>query len=171
MFISCLHWIWIYTGKCLCLKYFLYSVSSEWWYLAITQLYLLIKWTEWLHYTTGLQTIYNFYTLQLALFPIKEMKNKQKLKNRCWVLSFTVHIAGITRYYNIDSLEQHRFIYAHEIKRCLLLGRKVMTNLDSIFFGTLYSDAYIFPFLLCFSLLFFSQLFVRPPQTAISCSQ
>ena len=29
------------------------------------------------------------------------------------------------------------------------------------------SDRYIFPFLLCFSLLFFSQLFVRPPQTAI----
>ena len=26
---------------------------------------------------------------------------------------------------------------------------------------------YIFPFLLCFSLLFFSKLFVRPPQTAI----
>ena len=24
-------------------------------------------------------------------------------------------------------------IYSHEIKRCLLLGRKVMTNLDSIF--------------------------------------
>ena len=37
-----------------------------------------------------------------------------------------------------------------------------------LFFGTLHSDAYIFPFLLCFSLLFFSQLFVRPPQTAIS---
>ena len=35
------------------------------------------------------------------------------------------------------------------------------------FFGTLHSDAYIFPFLLCFSLLLFSQLFVRPPQTAI----
>ena len=29
------------------------------------------------------------------------------------------------------------------------------------------SDAYIFPFLLCFPLLFFSQLFVMPPQTAI----
>ena len=29
------------------------------------------------------------------------------------------------------------------------------------------SDGYIFPFLLCFLLLFFSQLFVRPPQTAI----
>ena len=36
-----------------------------------------------------------------------------------------------------------------------------------LFFGTLHSDAFIFPFLLCFSLLFFSQLFVRPPQTAI----
>src|SRR5574337_267171 len=31
----------------------------------------------------------------------------------------------------------------------------------------LHSDIYIFPFLLCFWLLFFSQLFVRPPQTAI----
>ena len=29
------------------------------------------------------------------------------------------------------------------------------------------TDAYIFPFLLCFLLLFFSQLFVWPPQTAI----
>ena len=28
-------------------------------------------------------------------------------------------------------------------------------------------NGYIFPFLLCFSRLFFSQLFVRPPQTAI----
>ena len=36
-----------------------------------------------------------------------------------------------------------------------------------LFFGTLHSDAYIFPFLLCFSPLFFWQLFVRPPQTAI----
>ena len=33
-------------------------------------------------------------------------------------------------------------------------------------FGTLHSDRYIFPFLLCFSLLF-SQLFVTPPQTTI----
>ena len=36
-----------------------------------------------------------------------------------------------------------------------------------LFFGTLHSYGYIFPFLLFFSLLFFSQLFVRPPQTAI----
>ena len=36
-----------------------------------------------------------------------------------------------------------------------------------LLFGTLHSNEYIFPFLLCFSLLFFSQLFVRPPQTGI----
>ena len=36
-----------------------------------------------------------------------------------------------------------------------------------VFFGTLHSNGYIFPFLLCFLLLFFSQLFVRPPLSAI----
>ena len=42
-----------------------------------------------------------------------------------------------------------------------------LSYLFLLFFGTLHSNAYIFPFLLCFSPLFFSQLFVRPPQTAI----
>ena len=42
-----------------------------------------------------------------------------------------------------------------------------LSYLFLLFFGTLHSDVYIFPFLLCFSLLFFSQLFVRPSQTAI----
>ena len=36
-----------------------------------------------------------------------------------------------------------------------------------LFFGTLHSDAYIFPFLLYFSLLFFSQLFLRPSQSMV----
>ena len=36
-----------------------------------------------------------------------------------------------------------------------------------MFFGTLHSNGYIFPFLLCFLLLSFSQLFVRPPLTVI----
>ena len=39
-----------------------------------------------------------------------------------------------------------------------------LSYLSLLFFGTLHSNGYIFPFLLCFSLLFFSQLFVRPPQ-------
>ena len=41
--------------------------------------------------------------------------------------------------------------------------RKVF-YLSLLFFGTLHSDGYIFPFLLCLSVLFFSRLFVRPPQ-------
>ena len=42
-----------------------------------------------------------------------------------------------------------------------------LSYLSLLFFGTLHSNRYIFSFLLCFSLPFFSQLFVRPPQTAI----
>ena len=42
-----------------------------------------------------------------------------------------------------------------------------LSCLSLLFFGTLLSNGNIFPFLLCFSLLFFSQLFVRLPQTAI----
>ena len=41
------------------------------------------------------------------------------------------------------------------------LGR--LSYLSSLFFGTLHSNGGIFPFLLCLSLHFFSQLFVRPP--------
>ena len=39
--------------------------------------------------------------------------------------------------------------------------------LSLLFYEILDSYKYIFPFLLCFLLLFFPQLFVRPPQTAI----
>ena len=39
--------------------------------------------------------------------------------------------------------------------------------LSLLFFGTLHSNGYIFPFLLCFLFLLFSQLFVRPPPTSI----
>ena len=39
--------------------------------------------------------------------------------------------------------------------------------LSLLFFGNLHSNGYIFPFLLCLLLLFFSQLFVRPPETTI----
>ena len=42
--------------------------------------------------------------------------------------------------------------------------------LSLLFSGTMHSDGYIFPFLLCLSCLFFSQLFVWPPQTTVlSC--
>ena len=40
-----------------------------------------------------------------------------------------------------------------------------LSYLSLLFIGTLHSDGYIFLFLLCLLLLFFSQLFIRPPQT------
>ena len=68
------------------------------------------------------------------------------------------------------------FISLIFLKRCLIFSillfssislhrslRKAFLSLLAI----LWNSAFIFPFLLCFSLLFFSQLFVRPPQTAI----
>jgi len=44
--------------------------------------------------------------------------------------------------------------------------KKAFLSLLAILWNSAF-NAYIFPFLLCFSLLFFSQLFVRPPQTAV----
>ena len=46
-------------------------------------------------------------------------------------------------------------------------GWRRLSYVSLLFFESLHSDAFIFPFLLCFSLLFFSQLFVRPLQTVI----
>ena len=46
-------------------------------------------------------------------------------KNEYWMILFT---------WKLKKKEAtHDYIYLTEIKRCLLLGRKVMTNLDSIF--------------------------------------
>ena len=42
-----------------------------------------------------------------------------------------------------------------------------LSYLSLLLFATLHSNGYIFPFFLCFSLLFFSQLFIRPPQRTI----
>ena len=42
-----------------------------------------------------------------------------------------------------------------------------LSYLSLLFFGTLYSNEYLFPFLLCLLCLVFSQLFVRPPWTTI----
>ena len=42
-----------------------------------------------------------------------------------------------------------------------------LSYLSLLFFRILHSNGYIFPFLLCFQLTFFSQLFVNPPQAII----
>ena len=54
------------------------------------------------------------------------------------------------------------FLYFFCIYHC---GR--FSYLSLLFFGTLHSNGYIFPFLLCLYRLFFSQLFVRPSQTTV----
>ena len=50
---------------------------------------------------------------------------------------------------------------------CLLGKAFFFLNLFLLFFGTLHSNGYIFPFFLCLSRLFFFHLYVRPPQTSI----
>ena len=47
----------------------------------------------------------------------------------------------------------------------LLLVHKEDLLISLLFSWTPHSGGFIFPFLSCFSLLFFSQLFVKPPQT------
>ena len=42
-----------------------------------------------------------------------------------------------------------------------------LSYLSLLFFGTLHSVGYTCPFLLCFLLLFFAQLFLSPPQSTI----
>ena len=49
---------------------------------------------------------------------------------------------------------------------CIVHLRR-LSYLSLLFSEALHSDGYVFPFLLCFLLLFSSQLFVRPPQTTI----
>ena len=57
-------------------------------------------------------------------------------------------------------------LYCFPLFLCIVpLGR--LSYLSLLLFGTVYLDRCIFPFLLCLSLLFFSQLFVSPPQTTI----
>ena len=56
--------------------------------------------------------------------------------------------------------------YCFPLFLCIDRWRR-LSYLSLLFFGTLHSNGYIFPFHLCLSLLFFSQLFVRPPQTTI----
>ena len=70
---------------------------------------------------------------------------------------------GISNFLEKISSLSHSVVFS---TRCIdHWGR--LSYLSLLFFGTLHSDACIFPFLLCFSPLFFSQLFVRPPQTGI----
>ena len=57
------------------------------------------------------------------------------------------------------NLCKHKFLFIDHWGR--------LSCLSLLFFETLQSNGYIFPFLLCLLLLFFTQVFIRPPQTTI----
>ena len=75
---------------------------------------------------------------------------------------------GISNFLDEISSLSHSIIFLYFF--ALITEEVFLISLTSyflLFFGTLHSDGHIFPFLFCFLLLFFSQVFVRPLQTAI----
>ena len=78
-------------------------------------------------------------------YSLKEKSEKVGLKLN--IQKMKIMASGLITSWEIDGETVLDFIfwgskitadgdYSHEIKRCLLLGRKVMTNLDSIFKST-----------------------------------
>ena len=71
-----------------------------------------------------------------------------------------VHFQGKT--FNVTAIQ----VYCFPLFLCIdPWGR--LSYFSLLFIGTLHPNGYIFSFFLCLSLLFFSQMFVRPPQTTI----
>ena len=71
---------------------------------------------------------------------------------------------GISNFLEEISSLSHSVVFLYFFA---LITEEGFFNLSLLFFGTLHSDGNNFLFLFCFLLLFFSQLFVRPPQAAI----
>ena len=83
-----------------------------------------------------------------------------------WAHLFMKCSLGVSNFLEETSNLSHSIVFQYFFFFCLDHWRR-LSYLSLLFFGTLHSNGYIFPFLLCVSLLFFSQLFVRPLQTAI----
>ena len=77
----------------------------------------------------GKSDFINIINLGISKDAIKKMKRQATL----WENIFTSHTHGETMETVTDflGLQNHCGWCSHKIKRCLLLGRKVMTNLDS----------------------------------------
>ena len=74
---------------------------------------------------------------------------------------------GISNFPEEVSSLSHSIVFFYFFALITEEGFFFFFNLSLLFFVTLHSNKYVFPFVFCFSLLFFSQVFVSPPQTAI----
>ena len=105
--------------------------------------------------------------------PVTETKNCLYISHHTPLFGALVGLHCAVRDLGPSTLETNSLLACASLWWTCSLGRfgdtgsEHNTYLFLLFSGTLHSDAYIFPFRLCFLPLFFSQLFVRPPQTAI----
>ena len=83
----------------------------------------------------------------------------------CPLLSPSLHECslGISNFHEEISSVSHSIVFLYFFALITEEGFLI----SPCYFWNLHSDGYIFPFLLCLELLFFSQLFVRPLQTII----
>ena len=121
---------------------------------------------EWSHHRDYLGHedlfLYSFSVYSCHLFLISSVSVKSiPFLSLYWALLCMKYPLGIYNFLEEISSLSHSIVFLYFF--ALITGR--FSYLSLLFFGTLYSNGYIFPFLLCLSLLFFLQLFVRPPQT------
>ena len=123
------------------------------------------------------------YSLALPLFRTAMKADLFQSCGHCWVFQIcnilcfcSVHTISLLYFACLcmkcslgvsDFLEETSSLsHSFPLFLCTVHLRR-LSYLSLLFFGTLHLDGYIFPFLIWLSLLFFSQLFVSPPQTNI----
>ena len=108
-------------------------------------------------------SLYNssLYSCHVFLISSASVRSLLVLSSIMHILAWNVHLISpifLKRSLVLLILCFPLFLYSIHLRR---------PSYPSLFSGTLHSVGYIFPFLTCLLLLFFPQLFVRPPQTTI----
>ena len=107
--------------------------------------------------------------LLVVMLPKTHLTSYSRMSSSQWVTTPS-WLSGSLRpfLYSSSVYSYHLFLISSASVRSLLFLSFIMPNLacnfSLLFFGTLHSNGYIFPFSFAFKLPFFSQLFVRPPQ-------
>ena len=130
-------------------------ISSSRWVWVITPLWLSASWRSFLYSSS-------VYSCHLFLISSASLRSIPFLSFIEPIFAWNVPLVSQFSWRDSSSFP----FYCFSLFLCTdPWGR--LSYLSLLFFGTLYSIGYFFPFLLSFLLLFFSQLFVRSPQTAI----